>query len=78
MVKKGDNFLEKHVEKIVLGIVGIVCLWLLVTRVLLSPNKVLYDGQKLAPGEIDNRILSRQAESLKRELNSKPKLLARM
>jgi hypothetical protein len=71
MSKKGSNFFEEHVEKIVLAIVGLVCLWLFITRVLFSPNYIKYDNDKFAPGAIDNRI-SKQAAVLENKLNRKP------
>ena len=75
MRKKGGNLFEEHVEKIVLVLVGLVCVWLLITRVIISPNKVLlYAGVKLGPGEIDRRI-SREAEVLKSKLDSAPEPL---
>jgi len=72
MIEKGGNFFEQHIEKMVLAIVGVVCLWLLVTRVLISPNKVLYNGKKFAASEIDNHI-SEQAKNLEFRLKHKPK-----
>ncbi len=72
MSKKGGNFFEEHIEKVVLAVVGLVCIWLLITRVLISPNKVLYGREKLSPGEIDIRI-SGQAELLEDKLNREPK-----
>ena len=74
MRKRGGNFFEEHIEKIVLAIVGLVCMWLLITRVVISPNKVLYAGEKLGPGKIDIRI-SDEAEFLKLKLDSKPEPL---
>ena len=71
METKIGNFFEEHVEKMVLGIVLLVCLWLLATRVILSPNKVEYDGKKFGTGEIDIYI-SKQAEALEDKLNNKP------
>ena len=71
MSKKGGNFFEEHIEKVVLAVVGLVCIWFLITRVLISPNKVLYGREKLSPGEIDIRI-SGQAELLEDKLNRKP------
>jgi len=71
METKIGNFFEEHVEKMVLLIVVLVCMWLLVTRVILSPNKVEYDGQKFGSGEIDIYI-SKQAEILDDKLNRKP------
>lgn len=74
MIEKGGSFLglfEKHVEKLVLVIVGIVCLWLLITRVVISPSCVEYDNQKLRPGEIDDYIVT-QTEDLQNKLNRSP------
>jgi len=74
MRKRGGNFFEEHVEKMVLFIVGILCVWLLVTRVIVSPDKVLYGNEKIGPGRIDLRI-SREAELLKNKLDSRPEPL---
>jgi uncharacterized membrane protein YgcG len=71
MSKRGSNFFEEHVEKMVLAIVGLICLWLLITRVLISPNYIEYDDKKFGPGDIDNHI-SKQAEVLGERLNRKP------
>jgi hypothetical protein len=74
MRKKGGNFFEEHVEKMVLVFIGLICIWLLVTRVFISPNKVEYGGEKLGPGEIDIRI-SKEAELLRMKLDDRPKPL---
>ncbi len=75
MRKKGGNFFEEHVEKIVLALVVLVFLWLLITWVVISPNKVvLYAGVKLGPGDIDLRV-SQEAELLKLKLDSEPEPL---
>lgn len=71
MSKKYSNFFEEHIEKIVLAVVGLGCLWLFVTRVLFSPNYVEYDNEKFAAGAIDNRI-SEQAKTLESKLNREP------
>ena len=67
MSKIGD-ILEQHIEKIVLGLAGLVCLFLLVFRFFISPNYVGYDGQNFSAGEIDAYI-SKQAEVLKDKLS---------
>ncbi len=76
MSKRGGNFfevyIEAHVEKIILGVAGIVCVWLLITRVLLSPNYVEYNGKKLSTGNIDKQI-SKDAELLRGKLGLEPK-----
>lgn len=76
MSKKSGNFfevyIEAHIEKTILGIVGIVCVWLLITRVLLSPNYVKYDGRKFAASNIDRHI-NKQTDLLQTKLEHKPK-----
>ncbi|MDD5327061.1 MAG: hypothetical protein PHY02_04510 [Phycisphaerae bacterium] len=71
MSKKDSNFFEEHVEKIVLVVVGLVCFWLFITRVLFSPNYVKYDNDKFDAGSIDNHI-SKQTDALEMRLNRKP------
>ena len=71
MSKKAGNFFERHIEKVVLVVVGIVCIWLLVTRVIISPNRVEYDGRKFSAGDIDVYI-NRQAELLESKVDRKP------
>ncbi len=71
MGKKGGNFFEEHVEKIVLAVIGIVCVWLLITRVFVGPSVVDYDNKRFGAGEIDIYI-SEQAEVLKSKLDRKP------
>ncbi len=71
MNKKSSNFFEEHIEKIVLAIVGLVCLWLFVTRVIFSSSYVEYDNGKFGPDAIDSYI-SKQAEVLENKLNREP------
>ncbi len=71
MSKKNSNFFEEHIEKIVLAVVGLVCLWLFITRVLFSPSYVEYDNDKFDSGAIDNYI-SKQASVLESKLNREP------
>jgi len=53
-------------------VVGLVCIWLFITRVLISPNAVSYDNQKFSPSEIDKYILQRQAKELEYALQQPP------
>jgi len=76
MSKKGNNFFEEHIEKIVLAVVGLVCVILFFTRVLFSPNVVIYENEKFSPGKIDDYILTSKqvadlGEKLDRESESK-------
>jgi len=53
MKDKIINLLENHIEKIVFAIIGIVCIWLFMTRVLFSPNVVSYEDKNFSPSGID-------------------------
>jgi hypothetical protein len=57
MKEKTGSFFERFVDRIVLAVVGAVCLWLLITRVLISPNYVEYNNMSFAPGAVDSYIL---------------------
>lgn len=70
MRKKDSNFFEEHAEKVVLAIVGLVCFWLFITRVLFSPNYIKYGSDEFGPDAIDNYI-SKQAAVLENKLNRK-------
>ena len=61
MLKKIGRFFEEHIEKIILVIVGMLCVMLFIWRVLLSPNMVEIvnnEGktEKLSPVNIDDRV----------------------
>lgn len=64
---KIGSFFEEHVEKIVLIIVGLICAWILITRVILSPNQVTYNDNTFSPGSIDSYV-NKQAEELQQRL----------
>jgi len=74
MGAKIANFFEQHIEKVVLALVGLVCIWLFITRVLISPNAVSYDNKKFNPSEIDKYILQQQAKDLDYALKQPPQL----
>ncbi len=71
MSKKDINFFEKHVEKMALVVVGIVCIWVFFTRFLFSPHYVKYDNTKFGSSEIDSYI-GKQAQELEDRLARKP------
>jgi hypothetical protein len=70
MIKIG-RFFEEHIEKIVLVIVGLFCAWLLITRVIFSPNQVPYGDSKYSPGAIDDKVYE-QARDLRQKLDATP------
>ena len=70
MIKIG-SFFEEHIEKIVLVIVVLVCVWLLFTRVILSPNEVTYGDAKYSPGAIDEQVYE-EAVLLRDKISNPP------
>ncbi|MFH1716019.1 MAG: hypothetical protein ABIF19_01600 [Planctomycetota bacterium] len=71
MIGKIGRFFEEHIEKIILVIVGLVCAFLLITRVILSPNVVEYAKEKFSPGAVDNHIF-KEAQALGQKLGEPP------
>jgi hypothetical protein len=67
------QFCENHVEKLVLGVVGAVCVWLFFTRVIFSPNVVVVDRGKFTPGQIDRHIYEQKAQELRAKLQQQKK-----
>ena len=65
------SFFEEHIEKVILAVVGLVCLWPLYHFVVLGPNRFLYDKKNFSPGTID-KYISKQAELLKQKLQQPP------
>ncbi|MDT8302059.1 MAG: hypothetical protein RQ760_11290 [Sedimentisphaerales bacterium] len=65
------SFLEAHVEKIVFVIVGLVCVWLMITRVIFSPNQVSYGDGKYSPAAIDERVFE-EAQLLRDKVTTPP------
>jgi len=68
MIKKGGNFLEQNIDKIILGAIGLVCIWLLITRVFGTSNSVEISGRRFGPGEIDKYIADKVASQLDEQL----------
>lgn len=69
ILKKIGIFCENHVEKIVLVIVGLVCIWLFFTRVTFSPNVVPVGDKTFSPGQIDDYV-KEKADELQQRLAS--------
>ncbi len=70
MIKIG-SFFEANIEKIVLVIVGLVCIWLMITRVIFSPNQVSYGDGKYSPAAIDEQVYQKAVE-LRQKINTPP------
>ena len=75
LIANVGHFCENHVEKIVLALVGVVCVWLFFTRVIFSPNMVPLDrtGKGLTPGQIDRQIYEKKAQELRAKLQQQKK-----
>jgi len=73
ILAKIGHFFEIHVEKIVLVVFGILSLYVLMVRVLFSPNMVEFDGQSFSPSKIDQYIEREYAEDV-RDLIAGPAL----
>jgi hypothetical protein len=65
------HFFEAHVEKMVLGVAVVISLYLLITQVILGPDRVQYDRGLYSPGEIDSRI-QRKAQDVLEVFNREP------
>ena len=65
------SFLEEHVEKIVLVIVGLVCIYFMITRVVFSPNQVSYGEGKYSPAAIDEQVYE-EAKLLRDKVRTPP------
>jgi hypothetical protein len=62
MIVKGGNFIERYVEKLVLAIVGILCVLFLLVRVTGSPNKIGDGKMRYSPSEIDQELGAQTAQ----------------
>lgn len=56
MKLKGINPIEQHVEKLVLGLVGLVFVGVLAMQFLISPNEVEYERQQVPPDRVMTRL----------------------
>lgn len=61
-MSKGITIWEQHVEKIVLGLVGLVLLGALFLLVTESPNSTKISTETLTPGEVNQKILAKARE----------------
>ncbi len=73
LIAKIGHFCENHVEKIVLVIVGAVCVWLFFTRVIFSPNVMMLGrtGKGYTPAQIDRHIYDTKAQELRASCSSR-------
>ncbi|QOJ14117.1 MAG: hypothetical protein HRU75_05495 [Planctomycetia bacterium] len=58
MSKGSFNFVELHAEKLVLGVCGGFLLYMVWAFLISAPNTIEYSGRSVAPGELDEAILT--------------------
>ncbi len=71
MAKKRGNFIEEHIEKVVLLIAVLLSAFIFFKYILLNPNEISYNGREFRPGQIDIYI-GESADKLKIRLNGEP------
>lgn len=69
MAKQLINPAERHFEKGLLGLAGLLLIGVIVQYLLTSPNQLELDGQKVTPGTIDER-LSQKAASIQERIRN--------
>ncbi len=74
MSKKKGNFLEQHFDKIILGLIGLICLGLLWVYIFRNPYGPTIDGRKESPGSVQAR-LNQKGSRLREKLDSGPSAL---
>ena len=72
MAKQLVNPIERHVEKIVLVITGVLLIAVVVGYVFTSPNKIPLGSEPVTPGGIDARLVLKANEVLDRIKNARP------
>lgn len=75
MSKKKGNLVEQHIDKIVLAAVGVLCVWLLISRVVTSSCYVEYQGRSFGPGALDREV-SEDARRLNLAMQKPPTPIA--
>jgi hypothetical protein len=71
MDRKQSNFIEAHIEKVVLAIAALVAAYIVYAFVLVGPTPPTIDGKKVGLGQLDIYI-AEQADKLKERLDREP------
>lgn len=74
MSKKKGNFVEQHIDKIILGLIVLVCFGLLWIYILRNPFGPEIDRRKESPGSVQS-VLEQKKNRLREKLDSAPSLL---
>ena len=62
------NIIERHIEKVVLGLAGVFLLAMVFMYLIRSPNKIDYNSQLVGPNEL-GEVIQRDATSLREAIN---------
>jgi hypothetical protein len=65
------HFFEAHVEKMVLALAALISLYLLITQVILGPDRVQYDKQLCSPSQVDH-LNARKARTVADAFSAAP------
>ena len=61
MAKQLVSPVERHVEKVILGIVGIVLLGVIARYLVTSPNQIELGGEMVTPNAVDEKLAEKAA-----------------
>jgi hypothetical protein len=69
--KKGGNFLEEHIEKIVLILAALACVYPLYKYVYCGPGTFQIGGKTYSAGQVDS-VINQEATQLKTRIEGEP------
>ncbi len=72
MAKQNLNIFEQHVEKLTVGVVALLFLWVIYAFLLGSPNKQALNGRMVTPSEIDKTVQAKAQQVLERIRSADP------
>lgn len=72
MAKQHVSPIERHLDKAILAVAGLVLLWVVFSYLIMSPNQAEYGGEALGPGELYSRMESEARSKLMELQNTGP------
>ncbi|MEK6799979.1 MAG: hypothetical protein AABZ12_13520 [Planctomycetota bacterium] len=73
MAKQLVNPLERHVEKAVVGVAGVILIGVIAQYVVSSPNRLELSGESVTPRTIDEKVAKRAEDTRQRIRSAQPK-----
>ena len=71
MAKQNVNVFEQFVDKIALGVMLLLFLWVFYAFLISSPNKTELSGRMVGPADIDGNVKGKAQKVLERVRNAK-------